>query len=180
MSVVSLSPVSNRHVDRSCACPPLLKFFACDLNHLGWQVPSDECRATKFYPVRGFNNTCKPRRTGRRGGVFFARRGAPDGGQLTPRRYNHQRSATSLQHSLQEYVYFGDRLGDKHSLARQGSQADTTAYLQISRYFCFRRHSNAPHDTGHRLIEPTPMRPLVYLLVSSEQPRPNGTRSKAI
>ena len=47
-------------------------------------------------------------------------------------------------------MYFGDRLGDNHSLARQGLQADTTVYRQISRYFCFRRHSNVPHGTGPR------------------------------
>ncbi|CAM2184581.1 hypothetical protein BLAT2472_70291 [Burkholderia latens] len=81
-----------------------------------------------------------------------------------------------LQLYLQENVYFGDRLGDNHSLTRQGLQADTTVYLQISKYFCFRRHSNVPHGTGLRLIEPTPIR----LLVSSERPRPNGTRSRAI
>lgn len=75
--------------------------------------------------------------------------------------------AAYLQRYLQEKVSFGDRFGDNQILTRQGSRAQTHVYLQISRYFCFRRHSNVPHSTGLRLIEPTPMRSLVLLLVSA-------------
>lgn len=88
--------------------------------------------------------------------------------------------AAYLQRYLQENVYFGDRLGDNHRLTRQGLQADTTVYLQISKYFCFRRHSNVEYCTDLRLTEPTPIRLLVFLLVSSEQRCLNGTCSKAI
>lgn len=53
-------------------------------------------------------------------------------------------------------------------------------YLQISKYFCFRRHRSVQHTTGIRLIEPTPTHLLVFLLVSTEQPCLNGTQRKAI
>lgn len=89
-------------------------------------------------------------------------------------------SDACLQYCLQENVYFGDRLGDSRSLTRQGSQAETIAYLQISRYFLFWRHGNVPHSAGLRLIGPTPIRLLVFLLVFMEHTRPNGSCSRAI
>ncbi|KGR93252.1 hypothetical protein X946_5692 [Burkholderia sp. ABCPW 111] len=52
-----------------------------------------------------------------------------------------------LQVYLQENMYFGDRLGDTHILARQGSQAETRVYLQISRRFCCRRHGIVTTDS---------------------------------
>ncbi|WP_208102109.1 hypothetical protein [Burkholderia sp. D-99] len=55
-----------------------------------------------------------------------------------------------------------------------------TVYLQISRYFFFWRHSNVSHSAGLQLVEPTPMRLLVFLLVFTEHRRPNGASSRAI
>ncbi|MUV25725.1 hypothetical protein GNZ24_01325 [Burkholderia thailandensis] len=53
-------------------------------------------------------------------------------------------------------------------------------YLQISRHFSFWRHSDVPLSVGLRLVKPTPMRLLVFLLVFIEHHLLNGTSSRAI
>ncbi|KGR93816.1 hypothetical protein X948_5435 [Burkholderia pseudomallei MSHR5608] len=55
-----------------------------------------------------------------------------------------------------------------------------TAYLQISRHFCFRGHDKVAHTPPLRLAKPMAMRSLVFLLISMKGIYRSGTYSLEI